>query len=118
VGAARDRALPVRDKEMRSEHAFDIGSFRVGEVELGYVNEYLIADPGGERLAAFPDVLTTLSLADGRPAAVKDLADGDDVAALHADKSRISLGDRVRGPSVYPEVDAILGKPLVAHALA
>jgi uncharacterized protein len=109
---------PVRDKEMRYEHAFDIGSLRVGEVELGYVNEYLTAEAGGERLATFPDVLTTLSLADGRPAAIKELADGDRVAVLHADKSQIPVGDGVRDHSVYPEVEAMLGKPLAEYALA
>ena len=36
----------------------------VGELELGFVNEYLTAESGGERLATFPDVLATLSIAD------------------------------------------------------
>jgi uncharacterized protein len=108
----------VRAKEMRYEHAFDIGSLSVGDVELGFVNEYLTAESGGERLATFPDVLTTLSLADGRPVAIKDLADGDEIAVLHADKAKIPTGDGVRDPSVYPEVEAMLGKPLAEHALA
>ena len=108
----------VRAKEMRYEHAFDIGSLSVGDVELGFVNEYLTAESGGERLGTFPDVLTTLSLADGRPVAIKDLADGDEIAVLHADKSKIPTGDGVRDPSVYPEVEAMLGKPLAEHALA
>jgi hypothetical protein len=102
---------------VRYEHAVDVGSFRVGEVELGYVNEYLTADAGGERLA-FPDALTTLSLAVGRPGAIKDLADGGEVVVLHADKSRIPLGNGVHDASVFPEVEAMLGKPLAAHALA
>ena len=65
-----------------------------------------------------PDVLTTLSLSDGLPVAIKDLADGDKVAVLHADKSHIPIGDGVRDPSVYPEVEAMLGKPLAEYALA
>ncbi len=108
----------VRAKEMRYEHAFDIGSLSVGDVELGFVNEYLTAESGGERLGTFPDVLTTLSLADGRPVAIKDVADGDEIAVLHADKSKIPTGDGVRDPTVYPEVEAMLGKPLAEHALA
>ncbi len=108
---------PVHGKEMRYEHAFDIGSLAVGDVELGYVNEYLTAESDGERLATFPDVLTTLSLVDGRPVAIKDLADGDEVAVLHAHRSKIPTGDGVRDPSVYPEVEAMLGKPLADHAL-
>jgi uncharacterized protein len=108
----------VQGMELRYENAFDIGSLRVGDVELGFVNEYLTAEAGGERLATFPDVLTTLSLRDGRPAAIADLADGDEVAVLHAPKSHIPLGDGVRDPSVYPEVEAMLGKPLAELALA
>ena len=89
----------------------------VGDIELGYVNEYLTADADGERLATFPDVLTTLSLADGRPVAIKDIADGDEVAVLYAHRSQIPTGDGVRDPSVYPELEAMLGKPLAEHAL-
>jgi uncharacterized protein len=109
---------PVESMEIRYEHAFDIGSLRVGEVELGFVNEYLTAEANGERLGTFPDVLTTLSLRDGRPAAIANLADGEEVAVLHAPKSQIPLGDGVRDPSVYPEVEAMLGKPLAEQALA
>ena len=108
----------VHGKELRYDHAFDVGSLSVGDVELGYVNEYLTAESGGQRLASFPDVLTTLSLADGRPVAIKDVPDGGEVAILHADKSQIPIGDGVRDPSVYPEVEAMLGKALAEHALA
>jgi uncharacterized protein len=108
----------VHGKELRYEHAFDIGLLRVGELELGYVNEYLTAESGGERLGSFPDVLTTLSLTDGRPVAIADIADGDEIAVLHADKSQIPIGDGVRDPSVYPEVEEMLGKPLADRALA
>jgi len=109
---------PVEEKDQRYEHAFDIGSLRVGEVELGFVNEYLTAEADSERLGTFPDVLTTLSLTDGRPASIANLADGDEVAVLHAPKSAIPLGEGVRDPSVYPEVEAMLGKPLAELALA
>ena len=108
----------VLAKELRYEHAFDIGSLWVEDVELGYVNEYLTAEAGGERLGTFPDVLTTLSLADGRPVAIADIAEGDEVVVLHVDKSHIPVGDGVRDASVYPEVEDMLGKPLAKHALA
>ena len=37
---------------------------------------------------------------------------------LAVDKARVPLGAGVREPSVYPEVEAMLGKPLAEHALA
>jgi DUF917 family protein len=108
----------VREKELRTENAFDIGRVAVGELELGFVNEYLTAESGGERLSTFPDVLATVSMQTGRIISIADLAVGDEVAVLCAPKARIPLGDGVREPSVYPEVEAMLGKPLAEYALA
>jgi uncharacterized protein len=109
---------PVRSRELRTENAFDIGTVLVGELELGFVNEYLTAESGGERIGTFPDVLTTLSNESGRIISIADIREGDDVAVLHVPKARVPLGDGVKEPSVYPEVEAMLGKPLVEYALA
>lgn len=109
---------PVRAKRLRTEHAFDIGAVEVEGLELGFVNEYLCADGSGERLATFPDVLATLSVRTGRIVSIADLAEGDEVAVLHVPKANVPLGDGVRDPSVYPEVEAMLGKPLARWALA
>ena len=34
------------------------------------------------------------------------------------DKTQVPLGAGVKEPSVYPEVEDLLGKPLANHALA
>ncbi|MGB9182853.1 MAG: DUF917 family protein [Solirubrobacteraceae bacterium] len=107
----------VRERVLRTENAFDIGTITVGEVELGFVNEYLTAEAAGERLATFPDVLTTLSSRTGRIISIADLRVGDEVAVLHVPKAQVPLGDGVREPSVYPEVEAMLGRPLAEYAL-
>jgi hypothetical protein len=109
---------PVRAKSLRTENAFDIGTVQVGELELGFVNEYLTAEAAGERLATFPDVLTTLAVQTGRIISIANLREGDEVAVLHVPKANVPLGDGVREPSVYPEVEAMLGKPLADYALA
>ena len=108
---------PVRHRELRTENAFDIGTVVVEDVELGFVNEYLTAESAGERLATFPDVLATLSLRTGRIISIANLREGDEVAVLHVPKDNVPLGDGVREPSVYPEVEAMLGKPLAVYAL-
>ncbi|HEX5194951.1 MAG TPA: DUF917 family protein [Solirubrobacteraceae bacterium] len=108
----------VATKTLRTENAFDIGTIVVGELELGFVNEYLTAESGGERLATFPDVLATLSPKTGRIISIANLQEGDEVCVLHVPKAKIPLGDGVREPSVYPEVEAMLGKPLAEQALA
>jgi DUF917 family protein len=109
---------PVRVKTLRTENAFDIGTVVVGELELGFVNEYLTAESGGERLATFPDVLATLSPQTGRIISIANLREGDEVCVLHVPKANVPLGDGVREPSVYPEVEAMLGKPLAEYALS
>ena len=108
----------VRARTLRTENAFDIGTIEVQDLELGFVNEYLTAESAGERLATFPDVLTTLSLETGRIISIANLREGDEVAVLHVPKANVPLGDGVREPSVYPEVEAMLGKPLAEYALA
>ena len=109
---------PVRRRTLRTENAFDIGTVEVEDLELGFVNEYLTAESGGERLATFPDVLATLSVQTGRIISIAHLKEGDEVAVLHVPKANVPLGDGVREPSVYPEVEAMLGKPLADYALA
>jgi DUF917 family protein len=109
---------PVRSRALRTENAFDIGTIVVDELELGFVNEYLTAESGGERLGTFPDVIATLSLQTGRIISIANLREGDEVAVLHVPKANVPLGDGVREPSVYPEVEAMLGKPLAQYALA
>jgi uncharacterized protein len=109
---------PVRRRELRTENAFDIGTIVVGELELGFVNEYLTAEADGQRIATFPDVLATLSTDTGRIISIADIRPGDEVAVLHVPKANVPLGDGVREPSVYPEVEAMLGKPLAEYALA
>jgi uncharacterized protein len=108
----------VRGKELRTEGGFDIGAVDLDELELGFVNEYMTAEAAGERLATFPDVITTLSLGDGRPVSIADIAEGDEVAVLAVDKSQVPLGAGVKEPSVYPEVEEMLGQPLAEQALA
>jgi DUF917 family protein len=108
----------VRGRRLRTEGAFDIGELSVGEVELGFVNEYLSADAAGERLATFPDALTTLSAATGRPVSIADIRDGDEVAVLSVDHERIPLGSSVLDPALYPEVEAMLGRPLALYTFS
>ena len=109
---------PVRSRTLRTDNAFDIGTIEVDDIELGFVNEYLTAESGGERLATFPVVLATLSVHTGRIISIANLREGDEVSVLHVPKANVPLGDGVREPSVYPEVEAMLGKPLAEYALA
>ena len=54
----------------------------------------------------------------GRIISIANLREGDEVAVLHVPKANVPLGDGVKEPTVYPEVEAMLGKPIAEYALA
>ncbi|MEO8967298.1 MAG: hypothetical protein ABI355_06840 [Solirubrobacteraceae bacterium] len=99
-------------------NSWDIGTITVNDVELGFVNEYLTAESAAERLAAFPHVSTTLSPATGRMISIANLREGGEMVVLRGAEAQVPLGDGVRKPSVDPEAEAMLGKPLAEYALA
>jgi DUF917 family protein len=93
--------------------AFDIGTVVIGSgakaTTLHVMNEYMaIDDSDGDRLATFPDVITTLDK-DGEPLSVGQLAVGMTVHVLHVPKTIIPLSAGVLDPSVYPPVEAAMG---------
>ena len=72
---------------------------------------------GGERLATFPDVITTFD-ADGRPVSVGHIQEGDSLSVFHIHKSHVPLSASVKDPAVYPVVEAALGIAVAQYALA
>lgn len=102
----------MADFRLETTGAYDTGGFRLSDgAELAFVNEYMIVDREGKRLATFPDVITTLSPATGLPLSIANLRDGrkTEVLVLAVDKASVPLGAGVKEPSVYPEVEAMLG---------
>ncbi len=110
---------PVSGLNLKTRGGWDIGGFRLDDgIELSFVNEYMTVESGGERLATFPDLITTLSPQTGRPVSIAQLREGTEVCVLVVGKERLPLGEGVKEPSVYPEVEAMLGKDLQTYALA
>jgi uncharacterized protein len=102
--------------------AFDIGTIAIRggrrDLVLHVMNEYMaVSDGEGGRLATFPDVIATLGV-DGRPVSVGQISEGDELAVLHIDKSRVPLSSSVKDPAVYPLVEAALGIAIARYALA
>ena len=101
--------------------AFDIGTITLGRGEglrvLHVMNEHMAVETGvGERLATFPDVITTLSPG-GEPLSSSELPVGREAAILRVPKTKLPLGAGVLDPSVYPVVEAALGLDITTHAL-
>lgn len=104
-----------------TNEAFDVGTITVGRgdkaVTLHVMNEYMaVDDAGGNRLATFPDIISTLS-PDGEPMSVGQLQVGMPVFLLHVPKTIIPLSSSVKDPSVYPIVEKALGISIADYAL-
>jgi DUF917 family protein len=101
-----------------TNEAFDIGTITLeGGAVLHLMNEYMAVESReGERLATFPDVITTLS-PEGEPLSVGQLAEGMSVFVLHVPKSVIPVSSSVLDPTVYPFVEERMGIALAKYAL-
>ena len=101
--------------------AFDIGTLRIEQGKRHYVlhvmNEYIAVESvTGERLATYPDVITTLDR-DGVPISVGEMNEGQELLILRVAKHHIPLSSSVADPSVYPPVEAALGISISDYAL-
>ncbi|SDN80208.1 DUF917 family protein [Ensifer sp. YR511] len=104
-----------------TREAFDVGRITLGRgdkaVTLHVMNEYMAADVAdGERLATFPDVISTLS-PNGEPLSVGQIEVGMSVFLLHVPRTIIPLSSSVKDPSVYPIVEKALGISIADYAL-
>lgn len=104
-----------------TNEAFDVGTITVGRgekaVTLHVMNEYMaVDDAGGNRLATFPDIISTLS-PEGEPMSVGQLQVGMPVFLLHVPKTIIPLSSSVKDQSVYPIVEKALGISIADYAL-
>ena len=103
-----------------TKEAFDCGriEFAVsgGTIVAHVLNEYMALERDGERIATYPDVITTLT-PEGAPISAGRLKPGMQAHILHVPKERIPLSASVLDPSVYPSVERALGIDLASYAL-
>lgn len=105
-----------------TDEAFDVGVIEIadagGTVRIHVMNEHMaLENAHGERLATYPDVITTLDT-DGRPVSAGKVSPGMEILVLHVHKNHLPLSSSVLDPSVYPHVEATLGITLCDYALA
>ncbi|MDC7784354.1 DUF917 family protein [Rhodoplanes sp. TEM] len=104
-----------------TQEAFDIGTVTIGSGAgrrvLHVMNEYMaVSGPDGERLATYPDVITTLD-DDGVPVSVGEIREGMRLHVLRVARDVIPLSASVTDPSVYPIVETALGMDISSYAL-
>lgn len=121
-GTILGKGVVVRKSVTYTEAAFDIGTITIRaagrDLVLHVMNEYMAVDDGrGQRLATFPDVITTLD-ADGKPMSVGHIREGVELSVFHIGKAHLPLSSSVKDPAVYPVCEQALGIPIAIHALA
>ncbi|WP_323121220.1 DUF917 domain-containing protein [Burkholderia alba] len=101
--------------------AFDVGLVYLGagatRTVIHVMNEHMAVDNAhGERIATYPDVITTLD-AQGRPVSAGQLREGMEIHVLRVAKTLLPLSSSVRDPAVYPPVEKALGISIADYAL-
>lgn len=82
---------------LETEGGFDRGLVRVGKLELFFWNEYMTAEREGERLATFPDLITTIDPESGEAFTSAEARVGRRAEVLIVPQAGIPLGAGVRG---------------------
>lgn len=105
-----------------TDEAFDIGVIEVGSgngrLLIHVMNEHMAVDNAlGERVAGYPDVITTLD-GEGRPVSAGNVREGMEILVLHVARRHLPLSSSVSDPAVYPPVERALGINLTDYALA
>jgi len=107
---------PAQRETMRyTEQAFDLGRFTVGDATLHLMNEWMAVEIAGNRVASFPDVITTLDALTGKPVSAGRIQPGQRLAVLRIPASEIPLAPALLDPSLYPMVEAAMGIDLVSY---
>ena len=108
----------IVEKTIEAKGGFDVGmmTLREGdqEWELSYVNEYMTLEKDGERLATFPDLMTTFN-EKGEPVTSAALEKGQTIYLVNAPKEKIPVGDGNRYREAYKPIEEALGKPMVKY---
>ena len=112
----------VTEKNLKyTSSAFDVGVITLDcgpqQAVLHVMNEYMAVESAGERLATYPDVITTFTT-DGVPISAGRVEVGMDLHVLRVAKDYLPLSASITDPSVYPIVDKTLGIDVSTYALA
>lgn len=100
---------------VRTSGGFDHGVFEVGNAKLSFLNEYMAADVDGERVATYPDVITTLSLLDGRPVSIADMRSAMPVAVVVVNRKEFHVSSSASDLLALQEVQDIMNVDLVSY---
>lgn len=106
----------IESWDLETTGGFDVGTVVVDGHDLTFWNEYMTLDRDGERLATFPDLITTIDADTGDPVSTAELSEGQSVAVIVAPASSLRLGAGMRQPELFEPVEEAVGEPVVEFA--
>jgi DUF917 family protein len=109
----------VIDLALRTEGGFDVGHVELeGGYQLDFWNEYMTLERHGQRLATFPDLITTLSATEPRPVSSAELQQGQEVLVISVPQRHLRLGGGMRQPELFQVAEGAVGKELIRYAFS
>jgi DUF917 family protein len=109
----------VLDVTLRTEGGFDVGHVELeGGYALAFWNEYMTLEQHGQRLATFPDLITTLSAIEPRPISSAELQKDQQVLLLRVPRRHLRLGGGMRQPELFQVAEQALGKELIRYVFS
>lgn len=101
---------------LHTEGGFDVGQVELeGDYELTFWNEYMTLEQHGQRLATFPDLITTLSATEPRPIVSAELREGQEVLLVRVPRQHLRLGGGMRQPELFHVAEQAVGKDLIRY---
>jgi DUF917 family protein len=109
----------VESTRLEVSAGYDLGQVTVvgrrARHVLTFWNEYMTLESDGQRVATFPDLITTLNAADAVPVASAEIRSGMEIAILTVPGARLILGAGMRDPALFEDIERVLGKEVVRY---
>jgi DUF917 family protein len=105
----------VESRRLETEGGFDVGTVTIGGHELTFWNEYMTLERDGGRLATFPDLITTLDAASGRPVTTAGIEEGQRVSVVTAPAGSLALGAGMADAALFEPVEAAVDRAVISY---
>ena len=106
----------IEKLELSISGGFDVGAFQVeteGEpLRVDFMNEYLTAEQGNERLATFPELIAVIDTKTQLPVCSAQLKKGMDVAVVAVPMKNLLLGKGMYLPELFIPLEEAIQKPM------
>ena len=107
----------VKDVTLEIKGGFDVGMLTLDGVplEVTFMNEYMTAEMGGERVATFPDLIMTVDAKTRLPVCSAQLEQGMEIAVVAVPREKLKLGRGMRMPELFKPCEAAIGKKMCSY---